>query len=224
MELASVSWFQGLWSPEGDSWKEGLVLPSLGEPLPNASLCLTAYLLESLTIAPPATGQCGPATASSSALRSCLQPTRSRESRLLPERCGGGPPQQAELHPSLCRESPARLALLPVQPWVGRLCLFLPVGMIDWLVSAWIALPGTRQALGQVSCRWLYSDAYGYFQILPIITSCVLAHSKDSGRQPRKYKQMWEKIESEKQMLFEINYKWPELILTPIAFFPAIYC
>lgn len=35
MELASVSWFQGLWSPEGDSWKEGLVLPSLGEPPPK---------------------------------------------------------------------------------------------------------------------------------------------------------------------------------------------
>lgn len=177
--------------------------------------------MASLTTASPATGQCRPVSASSSALHSCLQPTHSRESRLLPERCGGGPFQQADLHPSLCHKSPACLVLLPAQPWVGRLCLFLQVGMIDWLVWARMALRGAWQAVGQVSCRWLYSDAYGYFQILPIITSCVLVHSKDSGRQPQKYKQMWEKIESEKQMLFEINYQWPELILTPMAFFSS---
>lgn len=180
-----------------------------------------SYLLASPTAASLATGQCRPVSASSSALRSCLQPTHSRESRLLPERCDGGPSQQADLHPSLWCESPACLALLPAQPRVGRLCLFLQVGMIDWLVWAQMALPGARQAVGQVSCRWLYSDAYGYFQILPIITSCVLVHSKDSGCQPQKYKQMWEKIESEKQMLFEIDYKWPKLILTPMAFFPS---
>lgn len=105
-------------------------------------------------------------------------------------------------------------------PVLGGQALLVSPGGHDWLIVwVWMALPGTRQAVGQVSCRWLYSDAYGHFQILPIITSRVLVHSKESGRQSWKYKQMWEKIESEKQMLFEINYKWPELILTPIVFF-----